>query len=99
MRPLRCLNRIKLPHTTKVGFYEGSTMSNIEQRNLTTVIELLDENSAAAMLDVSPGTLSVWRSTGRYGVPFLKVGRNVRYRRSDLLAWLDGRTRASGSTA
>ncbi len=60
---------------------------------------LLDEKAAAAVLDVTPGTLSVWRSTGRYALPFLKVGRNVRYRHADLLAWLDKRTRTSGATA
>ena len=53
--------------------------------------ELLDDKAAAAVLDVTPGTLSVWRSTGRYALPFLKVGRKVRYRHSDLLAWLDKR--------
>lgn len=59
---------------------------------------LLDENSAATLLDVSPGTLSVWRSTGRYNLPFLKIGRKVRYRHSDLLAWLESRTRETGAT-
>lgn len=61
--------------------------------------ELLDERAAAAVLDVAPGTLSVWRSTGRYNLPFLKVGRKVRYRRGDLLAWLEARTRETGATA
>lgn len=54
---------------------------------------LLDETQAAKHLDVSPGTLSVWRSTGRYQLPFLKVGRKVRYRLSDLDEWLETRTR------
>lgn len=61
--------------------------------------DLLDEQAAAALLTVAPGTLGVWRSTGRYNLPFLKVGRNVRYRRSDLLAWLEKRTRQTGATA
>lgn len=61
--------------------------------------DLLSEKEAAQLLDTSPGTLSVWRSTGRYNLPFLKVGRNVRYRRGDLLAWLEARTRTSGATA
>lgn len=61
--------------------------------------DLLDDKAAAAVLDVTPGTLSVWRSTGRYALPFLKVGRNVRYRRSDLEAWLVRRTRATGATS
>ena len=51
------------------------------------------------MLDVSPGTLSVWRSTGRYALPFLKIGRKVRYRRADLDAWLAARLRETGATA
>jgi hypothetical protein len=61
--------------------------------------DLLNEQEAAQFLDTAPGTLSVWRSTGRYNLPFLKVGRSVRYRRADLLAWLDARVRHSGATA
>ncbi len=61
--------------------------------------ELLSADQAAATIDVTSGTLSVWRSTGRYGIPFIKIGRKVRYRKSDLLAWLESRTRASGATA
>jgi excisionase family DNA binding protein len=60
--------------------------------------ELLDEKAAAELLDIAPGTLSVWRSTGRYRIPFIKVGRRVRYRRADLEAWLASRTRTSGAT-
>ena len=61
--------------------------------------ELLDEKAAASVIDVNPGTLSVWRSTGRYELPFLKIGRKVRYRHSDLLEWLAKRTRTTGATA
>ena len=61
--------------------------------------ELLNEQQAAEYLTVSPGTLSVWRSTGRYSLPFVKVGRRVRYRLSDLDAWLEARSRESGATA
>jgi len=61
--------------------------------------ELLDETEAADLLNLAPGTLSVWRSTGRYALPFLKVGRRVRYRRADLEAWLSARTCTNGATA
>ena len=68
--------------------------------NLTAAgADLLDEQAAAALLTVAPGTLGVWRSTGRYNLPFLKVGRMVRYRRADLVAWLAARTRETGATA
>lgn len=60
---------------------------------------LLDEREAAELLDVAPGTLSVWRSTGRYKIPFIKIGHLVRYRRTDLESWLVSRTRANGTTA
>ncbi len=66
---------------------------------IATGADLLDEQAAAALLTVAPGTLGVWRSTGRYNLPFLKVGRMVRYRRADLLAWLEKRTRETGATA
>lgn len=64
-----------------------------------SVRDLLSESQAADLLQVSPGTLSVWRSTGRYNLPFVKIGARVRYRRGDLQAWLDSRVRANGATA
>jgi len=72
--------------------------------NIHTVINtssdhLLDAEQAALILDVVPATLSVWRSTGRYNIPFIKIGRKVRYRKSELEKWLESRTRASGATA
>ena len=61
--------------------------------------QLVDPMSAAELLGVTEGTLSVWRCTGRYNLPFVKVGAKVRYRRSDLLEWLKRRTRQAGATA
>lgn len=60
--------------------------------------DLIDCQETAEILGISKSALEVWRTTGRYKLPFIKVGRNVRYRRSDVLEWLDSRTRASGST-
>jgi len=54
--------------------------------------DLKDEKSAAEFLGVSPGTLQVWRSTRRYPLPFVKIGRNVRYRLADLQAFVQSRT-------
>jgi len=55
---------------------------------------LLTPSEAATYIGVSKNTLSVWRCVGRYAIPFIKVGRLVRYRRSDLEAWLESRTRS-----
>jgi predicted site-specific integrase-resolvase len=65
----------------------------------TATPTLLDEKAAADFLQLAPGTLSVWRSTGRYKVPFVKVGHLVRYRRADLETWLESRTRSNGATS
>jgi excisionase family DNA binding protein len=54
--------------------------------------ELLTRNEAALILGIQPQTLTVWHSTGRYALPVVKVGRSVRYRRSDLEKWLAERT-------
>lgn len=47
---------------------------------------------AAKYLGVTVCTLSVWRCVGRYNIPFIKVGRLVKYRKSALDAFLDRRT-------
>lgn len=52
---------------------------------------LLTPEEAAEILGISPGTLTVWRSTGRYNLPYVKVGRAVRYRPSDIDAFIEGR--------
>jgi len=52
----------------------------------------VDDKQAAATLGIKASTLSVWRSTGRYNLPYLKVGRLVRYRLTDLASFLARRT-------
>lgn len=54
--------------------------------------KLYDGNGLAEYLDTTPGTLAQWRFLGK-GPKFIKVGRNVRYRASDVDAWLDQQTR------
>jgi excisionase family DNA binding protein len=52
--------------------------------------QLLTPEEVADLFDVSPQTLASWRTTGRYDLPFLKIGRLVRYRASDVEEFLDG---------
>ena len=68
------------------------------QNNQNQANVLLTPNDAADMMQVSIGTLQVWRSTGRHGLPFVKVGNCVRYRRSDIDTWLAQRTQSNGAT-
>lgn len=50
--------------------------------------DLLSPREAAAMLHMAPATLAIWRCRKRYPLPYVKVGRKVLYRRSDLNAFL-----------
>jgi len=52
---------------------------------------LLNDIAAAKMLAISPITLSTWRSTKRYPLAYLKIGGCVRYRQSDVLAFIASR--------
>lgn len=54
---------------------------------------LLSREKAAEYLGLQPQTLAVWASTGRYDLPYIRVGRSARYRQSDLDAWLESRSR------
>ena len=49
---------------------------------------LLTTEEAAEYLQIKPNTLEVWRSQDPGKVPFVKVGRNVRYRLEDLQAFI-----------
>ena len=58
---------------------------------------LLDAYEAAHYLDLKhPGTLSNWRLQG-VGPTYIRVGRNIRYLKSDLDQWLQNQRVASAS--
>lgn len=50
--------------------------------------ELLNTRETGKYLKRPAGTLSQWRYLGR-GPAYIRVGREVRYRKSDLDAWLE----------
>jgi excisionase family DNA binding protein len=45
---------------------------------------LLDGREAAAILGITYHTLAVWKCTKRQALPYVKIGRLVKYRRADL---------------
>jgi hypothetical protein len=57
---------------------------------------LLVEIHAADMLKVSSRTLQAWR-TSRKGPPFVRAGRAIRYRRRDLISWIEVNTVSADS--
>ena len=54
-------------------------------------------SEAAAYLGIAENTLAIWRCTKRYPLAYIKVGRRVRYRISDLEAFLATRTISADS--
>ena len=51
---------------------------------MTSDDKLLTPKQAAEYLGVKENTLAVWRSTKRYDLPFVKIGRSVRFDIRDL---------------
>ncbi|PSO19497.1 helix-turn-helix domain-containing protein [Bradyrhizobium sp. MOS003] len=51
---------------------------------------LVTEKDAARCLSLSHRTLQAWR-TSQSGPPFIKIGRSVRYRKVDIVEWLESK--------
>lgn len=59
--------------------------------------ERMRRKQAATYIGVKPHTLSVWASSGRYNLPYIKVGSIVYYSKSALDAFLSNRTVGGGN--
>lgn len=57
-----------------------------------TANRLLTTDEAAQILNIQPKTLTYWRCVKRYTLPYIKVGKSCRYRRSDIDAFIESRT-------
>jgi hypothetical protein len=58
--------------------------------------EMLDTARAAILVGLTPSTLQAKRTYGG-GPVYVKLGRKVAYKRSDLKVWLDARRMATTS--
>lgn len=65
------------------------TYNNIQKNESSSEIHLMDRKTAAKLLGVKEHTLAVWATTHKYNLPYVKVGRLVKYRLSDLEAFLE----------
>ena len=54
---------------------------------------LVTPENTSKLLGVTPGTLQVWRSTGRYNLPYVKVGGKVMYRLSSINQFINEQTK------
>lgn len=60
---------------------------------------LLSREQAAKYLGVKAGTLANWACTKAHTIRMFKIGRLVRYRKSDLDVWIESRVVNSNSTS
>jgi len=53
---------------------------------------LTDTEGAASLLSILAATLTKWRSTGEVRIPFVRIGRQIKYRTTDLKAFIESST-------
>lgn len=50
---------------------------------------IVDTSEASILLHTPEKSLIKWRSTGEHNIPYVKIGRSIRYRTADLRAWIE----------
>ncbi len=74
---------------------EPRVMSQEEAEFATSFLDpnqpLLTTQETAKMLGTTAGTLNVWRCTKRYALAYIKIGSSVRYRRQDVMDFINAR--------
>ncbi|MBM9536174.1 helix-turn-helix domain-containing protein [Desulfobulbus alkaliphilus] len=61
-------------------------------RGQKTTTPLLSPVEAAEILGIKVDTLTVWRSTKRYPLPFVRVGRSIKYKAEDVAEFIERQT-------
>jgi hypothetical protein len=61
---------------------------------MSTIVasELMKPAAVAEMLGIEEQTLAAWRCTKRYNLPFVRVGRSIRYSRASVDKFCRDRT-------
>jgi hypothetical protein len=84
------------PLTSKGGLVLGTASSGIAHPTPDSGLPRLNEKLLAERWGVSVRTLQAARVKGS-GVPFIQIGRSVRYRLEDVLAYEQARLRTNTS--
>lgn len=59
---------------------------------------LLNEKQTGLVLNTPPATLNMWRCQKRVDLPFIKLGRQVRYQVGDIREFLQRNRQTAGET-
>jgi hypothetical protein len=63
-----------------------------EQELSLEIDALTDTEGASSLLSIPMATLIKWRSTGEVRIPYVRIGRQIKYRTSDLKAFIETST-------
>jgi len=65
----------------------------MKQQELSLDLDTLtDTGGASSLLAVPTATLVKWRSIGEVRIPYVRIGRQIKYRTSDLKAFIETST-------
>jgi hypothetical protein len=64
----------------------------LQQRLSLDTDALIDTEGASTLLSVPSATLAKWRSTGEVRIPYVRLGRQIKYRTSDLKRFIETST-------
>ncbi len=65
---------------------------SVKRNTMNAISRLLNSDEVSELLGVRKGTLSYWRCTGRYNLPYVKIGRLVMYKAKDVNDFIQRRT-------
>lgn len=82
--------KIQLPPSQQPN---ATTETRNTASNLMTQAKLLSTKEAAAFIGVEEQSLRRWRMNGIVKIPFIRLGRLVRYSMKDLEAYIEKNTR------
>ncbi|MFB8830264.1 helix-turn-helix domain-containing protein [Azotobacter sp. CWF10] len=97
MKPQRLPLAASIAHRQPLPPLAAATMQQRPVAEAINPTDMLQDTHVAQMLGVSTKTLATWRSTGRYALPFLRIGNRIRYHRQDVIAWLESRRQTSSA--
>ena len=65
----------------------------MKQQELSLELDTLtDTEGASSLLAIPVATLIKWRSTGEVRIPYVRIGRQIKYRTSDLKTFIETST-------
>ncbi|SEI03638.1 helix-turn-helix domain-containing protein [Pseudomonas asplenii] len=86
------INRLACNTPSPASFQRAGADLPTAAKNFSVLLptDLLTPEQVADVLGLSPRTLAAWRSSRRNDLPWIKVGARIRYRRGDVISWLEG---------